>query len=61
MLGLNDYLYAYNVPNVWGAPKLIIHVYRLMKVVQTSDVMNGDAFTLSYDLVVLDGSEVQEG
>ncbi len=57
-LGFKNYLDSYEDRSVWDAPRLIIQIDSLMNLVlQNSKVMNGDAFELHYDMIVLDESE----
>ena len=57
-LGFKNYLDSYDQPNVWQSPRLIVQIDSLMNLLlKNEDVMNGAAFDLNYDMIVLDESE----
>ena len=55
-LDLKSYLDAYDDSNVWVAPMLIILLASLLHAFKNSDVLDGGAVELSYDMTVLDES-----
>jgi hypothetical protein len=57
-LGFKNYLDSYENPKVWDSPRLIVQLDSLMNLLyRNDDVMDGEAFELDYDLIVLDESE----
>ena len=49
----------YDNPNVWGTPGMIIQQDSLLNLLfKNSDVMDGEGFAPSYDLIVLGASKV---
>ena len=50
-----NYLDSYDDPRVWESPRLIIQLDSLLNLVyQNNNVMDGEGFGLSYDLIVLE-------
>ncbi|MFM7983137.1 MAG: hypothetical protein ACKPKO_27835, partial [Candidatus Fonsibacter sp.] len=44
-LGLNNYLYSYDDPSVWNAPRLIVQLGNLMDIFERiDDVLSGEGF-----------------
>ena len=57
-LGFKNYLDSYDDPTIWSASRLIVQVDSLLNLVyRNDDVVSGEAFDLSYDMIVLDESE----
>jgi hypothetical protein len=57
-LGFKSYLDSYEDPTVWDSKRLIVQIDSLMNLVlKNSDVICGEAFELSYDIIVVDESE----
>ncbi len=56
--GFKNYLDSYDDPRAWEVDRLILQVDSLLNViVKNSDVMNGEALDLSYDLIAQDEPE----
>jgi hypothetical protein len=57
-LKFKNYLDCYDDPTVWDSKRLIIQIDSLMNLLyKNNDVMNGEGYELSYDLIVPDESE----
>ena len=57
-LRFKNYLDSYEDPSIWSASRLIVQVDSLLNLVyRNDDVVSGEAFGLSYDMIVLDESE----
>ena len=52
-LGFKNYLDSYEDPTVWERKRLIVQIDSLMNIVyRTGDVISGEAFELSFDIIV---------